>query len=227
MLICVQGKEEGGWRGGEGLATAGLREMVRRGVVLRGYGEGVRVGGFEEEVMVGDMVVVLCGGNIVGRIVVAEVGVLMEKVREVKGAVGVLVNCEGLRVKAGEGVREKGVVEKGRFLDSVDWVFFMRLLYLAGSLYPVRGILWKEFPGCFEVWKKREDEEGFVLLKRFGKERPEASEISEAFELDRLGDGGSQGLPMGFSLGALLALVVGTIVYVAMNGGEFAAIVNR
>jgi hypothetical protein len=70
------------------------------------------------------------------------------------------------------------------FLDCLDHAFCLRLLYDAGTMYPLRGILFRRHGHPWQVYNPDELTENYWLVAEF-EVRPDVNAVSDALAADR------------------------------------------
>jgi hypothetical protein len=73
---------------------------------------------------------------------------------------------------------------RNRFLDCLDHAFCLRLLYDAGTMYPLRGILFRRHGHPWQVYHPDELTENYRLVAEF-EVRPDVNAVSDALAADR------------------------------------------
>lgn len=187
--VLIQGT---GAYGAIPLSIAGLRRNFDADVSMSRESwpeEVLRVGELskEEDLTEEDQVVVVISPT--NAVSVPTIVSLMDMVARVKGKPVILLNPRLADVPSHSGVMQVGGrKERLEFLEGIEEVFCVKLLFDAGTNYPLRGILYRAYPGNWEVWKAQldgedKDEGYYKILEQ--KTRPSGDEIGKAFSKDR------------------------------------------
>lgn len=81
-----------------------------------------------------------------------------------------------------------GRAERNVFRESYNYPFYMRLLFDSGTMYPLRGVLYRAYPGPWQVWQPagnpREETETYKLIGEY-KVMPNGSQIGDDMAAER------------------------------------------
>lgn len=180
--VLVQGT---GKFGAVPLSVAGLRRNFDADLkVSRDAWPCVRSGSLENADDLDDddqVVIVVSPTNAVAMPVIADVEDLVARAR---GRPVVLLNPRLADVPSHGGMMQvSGRADRLQFLSDIEPVFHLRLLYKSGTQYPVRGILYRAFPGQWQVWRAHEGEPEYRLIANFP-DKPSPADITDAFTTD-------------------------------------------
>jgi hypothetical protein len=130
-----------------------------------------------------ECVVVVSPTNAAGMPVVADCMQMVERVGRSRPII--LLNPRLTDVPSAAGVMGAGG-RAGRvaFLANMSYPFYMRLLYDTGTLYPLRGILFRRHREKWQLWSP-EGVEAFRKIETEFDELPDSSQITDALATDR------------------------------------------
>jgi len=146
-----------------------------------------------------DVFIIVCATNSTSSPVINQIMETIEKEIGRERPV-VLVNPRLGEVPSHSGVMQvKGRGQRMEFVETINCICCCELLYRAGSLYPLLGVLWRQYPGNWELYARHEvvenekkvekleekliDEE-YVLVWE-GENRPDRDVISECLKMER------------------------------------------
>ncbi|KAL2502534.1 Adenylate kinase 5 [Forsythia ovata] len=186
IKVCVQGSMGEGALAGMPLQLAGTRKILE----FMDWGDyGARdtfikigsIGGKEVDEQ-DDMYILVAPQNAVGNCII-------DDLRAMTNAAGhrpvILVNPRLKDLPASSGVMQTmGREKRLEYAASFDICYCFRLLYYAGTQYPIMGALRMSYPYEYELYKRVDESPGkekYVILSTFAK-RPTGEEINDAFE---------------------------------------------
>ncbi|KAL2481204.1 Adenylate kinase 5 [Abeliophyllum distichum] len=186
VKVCVQGSMGEGALAGMPLQLAGTRKILE----FMDWGDyGARdtfikigsIGGKEVDEQ-DDMYILVAPQNAVGNCII-------DDLRAMTNAAGhrpvILVNPRLKDLPASSGIMQTiGRDKRLEYAASFDMCYCFRLLYYAGTQYPIMGALRMSYPYEYELYKRVDESPGkekYVILSTFAK-RPTGEEINDAFE---------------------------------------------
>ncbi|KAH6794363.1 adenylate kinase family protein [Perilla frutescens var. hirtella] len=186
VKVCVQGSMGEGALAGMPLQLAGTRKILE----FMDWGDDGAMGTFINIGSIGanevdeqdDMYILLAPQNAVGNCIIGDLKAMTDAAghRPV-----VLVNPKLKDVPGSSGIMQTmGREERLKYAASFEICYFFRLLYYAGTQYPIMGALRMSYPYEYQLYKRVDEspkEEKYVILSKFEK-RPSGEEINDAFE---------------------------------------------
>ncbi|EPS67194.1 hypothetical protein M569_07579, partial [Genlisea aurea] len=187
VKVCVQGSMGQGASAGMPLQLAGTRkilELMDWGVD-GAFGTFIKIGsiGGKEVEEEDDMFVLVAPQNAMGNCIIDDLKALTDAAshRPV-----VLVNPRLKDLPSSSGVMQTmGRDKRLEYSGSFESCYLFRLLYYAGTQYPIMGALRMSYPSEYELYKRVDDEtlrtEKYNMLAKFER-LPSGEEINDAFE---------------------------------------------
>ncbi|XP_062159266.1 adenylate kinase 5, chloroplastic [Alnus glutinosa] len=186
VKVCVQGSMGKGAQAGMPLQLAGTRQILE----FMDWGD---YGALENFVKIGsvgakevdeqdDMFIIVAPQNAVGNCIIDDLKAMTDAAgnRSV-----ILVNPRLKDLPGSSGIMQTmGRDKRLEYVASFENCYFFRLLYYAGTQYPIMGALRMSFPYRHELYKRVDGPSGiekYVILSTFP-ERPSIEEINDAFE---------------------------------------------
>ncbi|KAE8126133.1 hypothetical protein FH972_020877 [Carpinus fangiana] len=186
VKVCVQGSMGQGAQAGMPLQLAGTRQILE----FMDWGD---YGALETFVKIGsvgakevdeqdDMFIIVAPQNAVGNCIIDDLKAMTDAAgnRSV-----ILVNPRLKDLPGSSGIMQTmGRDKRLEYAASFENCYFFRLLYYAGTQYPIMGALRMSFPYRYELYKRVDGlsgKEKYVILSTFP-ERPNIDEINDAFE---------------------------------------------
>ncbi|KAL3535961.1 hypothetical protein ACH5RR_004422 [Cinchona calisaya] len=186
VKVCVQGSMGEGALVGMPLQLAGTRKILE----FMDWGEYgardafIRIGsiGAKEVDEQDDMYILVAPQNAVGNCIIDD----LKAMTDAAGARPVvLVNPRLKDVPSSSGIMQiMGREKRLEYAASFEICYFFRLLYYAGTQYPIMGALRMSYPYTYELYKRIDESPGkekYESLASFSK-RPTGEEINDAFE---------------------------------------------
>ncbi|KAK6151647.1 hypothetical protein DH2020_014282 [Rehmannia glutinosa] len=187
VKVCVQGSMGEGALAGMPLQLAGSRKILE----FMDWGDDDAMGTFIKIGSIGgkevdeqdDMFILVAPQNAVGNCII-------DNLRAMTDAAGhrpvILVNPRLKDLPGSSGIMQTmGRDKRLEYAASFEICYHFRLLYYAGTQYPIMGALRMSYPYEYELYKRVDDEppkkEKYVILSKFEK-RPSGEEINDAFE---------------------------------------------
>ncbi|KAK6151652.1 hypothetical protein DH2020_014287 [Rehmannia glutinosa] len=187
VKVCVQGSMGEGALAGMPLQLAGSRKILE----FMDWGDDDAMGTFIKIGSIGgkevgeqdDMFILVAPQNAVGNCII-------DDLRAMTDAAGhrpvILVNPRLKDLPGSSGIMQTmGRDKRLEYAASFEICYHFRLLYYAGTQYPIMGALRMSYPYEYELYKRVDDEppkkEKYVILSKFEK-RPSGEEINDAFE---------------------------------------------
>ncbi|KAK4604639.1 hypothetical protein RGQ29_012916 [Quercus rubra] len=195
VKVCVQGSMGEGALAGMPLQLAGTRKILE----YMDWGDYGALGTFIKIGSVGakevdeqdDMFIIVAPQNAVGNCIIDDLKAMTDAAgnRPV-----ILINPRLKDLPGSSGIMQTmGRDKRLEYAGSFQNCYFFRLLYYAGTQYPIMGALRMSYPYRCELYKRIDEPSGkekYVILSTFT-ERPTIDEINDAF----------QGKPRGFLSG--------------------------
>ncbi|XP_057968348.1 adenylate kinase 5, chloroplastic isoform X2 [Malania oleifera] len=185
VKVCVQGSMGEGALAGMPLQLAGSRKVLE----FMDWGDYGAKGTFINIGSIGakevdeqdDMFILVAPQNAVGNCII-------DDLRAMTDAAGkrpvILINPRLKDLPASSGIMQTmGRDKRLEYAASFQNCYFFRLLYYAGTLYPIMGALRMSYPYQYELYKRVDElsgKEKYVVLSSFS-ERPNVDEINNAF----------------------------------------------
>ncbi|KAM2062538.1 hypothetical protein ACFX1X_026260 [Malus domestica] len=186
VKVCVQGSMGEGALAGMPLQLAGTRKILE----FMDWGEYEAMGTFINIGSIGgkeveeqdDLFILVAPQNAVGNCII-------DDLRAMTDAAGnrpvILINPRLKDLPASSGIMQTmGRDKRLEYASSFENCYFFRLLYYAGTQYPIMGALRFSYPYRYELYKRVEDpygKEKYVILSTFP-EKPSIDEVNDAFE---------------------------------------------
>ncbi|OAY85557.1 putative adenylate kinase 5, chloroplastic, partial [Ananas comosus] len=186
VKVCVQGSMGEGALAGMPLQLAGSRKILE----FMDWGEYGAMGTFINIGSIGakevdeqdDMFILVAPQNAVGNCIIDDLKAMTDAAgnRPV-----ILVNPRLKDMPGSSGIMQTmGRDKRLEYAASFEICYFFRLLYVAGTLYPIMGALRMSYPNNYELYKRIDEpgrKEKYVIIAEFP-ERPTVNEINDAFE---------------------------------------------
>ncbi|XP_010542084.1 PREDICTED: adenylate kinase 5, chloroplastic [Tarenaya hassleriana] len=185
VKVCVQGSMGEGALSGMPLQLAGSRKILEfmdwgdDGA----YGTFVKIGaiGGQEVDEEDDMFILVAPQNAFGNCII-------DDLQAMTNAAGrrpvILINPRLKDLPGSSGIMQTmGREERLEYASSFENCYMFRLLYYAGTQYPIMGALRMPYPNQYELYKRVDEENGkekYVLLSTYT-ERPTTDQINDAF----------------------------------------------
>ncbi|XP_052200243.1 adenylate kinase 5, chloroplastic isoform X3 [Diospyros lotus] len=186
IKVCVQGSMGEGALAGMPLQLAGSRKILEfmdwgdYGVI----GTFINIGsiGAKEVSEQDDMFILVAPQNAVGNCII-------DDLRAMTDAAGsrpvILINPRLKDLPGSSGIMQTmGRDKRLEYAASFENCYFFRLLYYAGTQYPIMGALRMSYPYEYELFKRVDESPGkekYVILSTF-EGKPTGEEINDAFE---------------------------------------------
>ncbi|KAK4431821.1 Adenylate kinase, chloroplastic [Sesamum alatum] len=186
VKVCVQGSMGEGALAGMPLQLAGSRKILE----FMDWGEDGAMGTFIKIGSIGgkeveeqdDMFILVAPQNAVGNCII-------DDLRAMTDAAGhrpvILINPRLKDLPGSSGIMQTmGRDKRLEYAASFEICYSFRLLYYAGTQYPIMGALRMSYPYEYELYKRVDEspkKEKYVILSKFVK-RPSGEEINDAFE---------------------------------------------
>ncbi|CAA0819953.1 Adenylate kinase 5- chloroplastic [Striga hermonthica] len=186
VKVCVQGSMGEGALAGMPLQLAGSRKILE----FMDWGDDGAMGTFINIGSIGgseveeqdDMFILVAPQNAIGNCIIDDLKAMTDAAghRPV-----ILVNPKLKDVPGSSGIMQTmGREKRLEYAASFEICYFFRLLYYAGTQYPIMGALRMCYPYEYELYKRVDEspkKEKYVILSKFVK-RPSGEEINDAFE---------------------------------------------
>ncbi|KAM7268300.1 hypothetical protein ACFE04_010466 [Oxalis oulophora] len=185
VKVCVQGSMGQGALAGMPLQLAGTRKILE----FMDWGEYGALGTFitigaigASEVDEKDNIFILVAPqNAVGNCIIDD----LKAMTDAAGSRPVILMNPKLKdVPGSSGIMQAmGREERLKYAASFESCYFFRLLYYAGTQYPIMGALRMSYPYGYDLYKRVDEEPGkekYVLLSKFP-QKPDSDEINDAF----------------------------------------------
>lgn len=186
VKVCVQGSMGVGSLAGMPLQLAGTRKILEY-MDWGDYdakGTFINIGsiGVDEVEEQDDMFILVAPQNAVGNCII-------EDMKAMTDAAGdrpvILINPRLKDLPGSSGVMQTmGRDKRLEYAASFDSCYAFRLLYYAGTQYPIMGALRMSYPYGYEIYKRVDESPGkerYIMLSTFEK-RPTVDDINDAFE---------------------------------------------
>ncbi|CAL5397216.1 unnamed protein product [Camellia sinensis] len=186
IKVCVQGSMGEGALAGMPLQLAGTRTILE----YMDWGDYGAMGNFINIGSIGgkevteqdDLFILVAPQNAVGNCII-------DDLRAMTDAAGnrpvILINPRLKDLPASSGIMQTmGRDKRLEYAASFEHCYHFRLLYYAGTQYPIMGALRMSYPYGYELYKRVDDpsrKEKYIILSTFPK-RPDSDEINDAFE---------------------------------------------
>ncbi|KAL4654271.1 hypothetical protein ACB092_01G366200 [Castanea dentata] len=186
VKVCVQGSMGEGALAGMPLQLAGTRKILE----YMDWGDYGALGTFIKIGSVGakevdeqdDMFIIVAPQNAVGNCIIDDLKAMTDAAgnRPV-----ILINPRLKDLPGSSGIMQTmGRDKRLEYAGSFQNCYFFRLLYYAGTQYPIMGALRMSYPYRCELYKRIDEPSGkekYVILSTFT-ERPTINEINDAFQ---------------------------------------------
>ncbi|KAI4344239.1 hypothetical protein L6164_011487 [Bauhinia variegata] len=185
VKVCVQGSMGEGALAGMPLQLAGTRKILE----FMDWGDyGAKgnfinigsIGGAEVEEQ-DDMFILVAPQNAVGNCIIDD---LRAMTTAAEHRPVVLVNARLKDLPGSSGIMQTmGRDKRLEYAASFESCYFFRLLYYAGTQYPIMGAIRMSYPYRYELYKRVDEsyrKEKYVLLSTFP-QRPSTDEVNDAF----------------------------------------------
>jgi hypothetical protein len=130
-----------------------------------------------------EAVLVISPTNATGMPVIADMMEMVERVGPLRPII--CINPRLSDVPSAAGVMQvHGRSDRLRFLQSVEHAFSLKLLYDAGTMYPLRGILFRRHRHPWQLYRPDEQAENYKLVGEFD-QQPNVNQVSEVLAADR------------------------------------------
>ncbi|PIN09381.1 adenylate kinase [Handroanthus impetiginosus] len=186
VKVCVQGSMGEGALAGMPLQLAGSRKILE----FMDWGDDGAMGTFVKIGSIGgqeveeqdDMFILVAPQNAVGNCIIDDLRAMTDAAahRPV-----ILVNPRLKDLPSSSGIMQTmGREKRLEYAASFEICYFFRLLYYAGTQYPIMGALRMSYPYEYELYRRVDEspqKEKYVILSKFAK-RPSGEEINDAFE---------------------------------------------
>ncbi|KAF7806490.1 adenylate kinase 5, chloroplastic [Senna tora] len=185
VKVCVQGSMGEGALAGMPLQLAGTRKILEF-MDWGDYGAKgtfINIGsiGAAEVEELDDMYILVAPQNAVGNCIIDD---LRAMTNAAKHRPVILINARLKDLPGSSGIMQTmGREQRLEYAASFESCYFFRLLYYAGTQYPIMGALRMSYPYRYELYKRVDEPSGekYVMLSTFP-ERPTTDEINDVFE---------------------------------------------
>ncbi|KAK2450575.1 adenylate kinase family protein [Trifolium repens] len=186
VKVCVQGSMGEGALAGMPLQLAGSRKILE----FMDWGDYGAKGTFINIGSIGaaeveeqdDMYILVAPQNAVGNCIIDDLRA-MTSAAEHRPVI--LINAKLKDLPASSGIMQTmGRDKRLEYAASFESCYFFRLLYYAGTQYPIMGAIRMSYPYRYELYKRVDDSPGkekYVIMSTFT-ERPTIDEINSSFE---------------------------------------------
>ncbi|XP_065013869.1 probable adenylate kinase 5, chloroplastic isoform X2 [Musa acuminata AAA Group] len=186
VKVCVQGSMGEGALSGMPLQLAGSRKIME----FMDWGEYGALGTFINIGSIGareveeqdDLFILMAPQNAVGNCIIDDMKAMTDAAGD---RPVILVNPRLKDMPASSGIMQTmGREKRLEYAASFENCYFFRLLYYAGTQYPIMGALRMSYPHGYELYKRIDESYGkekYKLIATFPK-RPTSEEINAAFE---------------------------------------------
>ncbi|CAN6448048.1 unnamed protein product [Victoria cruziana] len=186
VKVCVQGSMGEGALSGMPLQLAGSRRILE----FMDWGEHGALGTFVNIGSIGaedvnkqdDIFIIVAPQNAVGNCIIDELKALTD---EAGDRPVILVNPRLKDLPSSSGIMQAmGREARLEYASTFQNCYLFRLLYYAGTLYPIMGALRMSYPYKYELYRRVDVEFGkekYVIISTFP-ERPTSLQINDAFE---------------------------------------------
>ncbi|XP_028754029.1 adenylate kinase 5, chloroplastic [Neltuma alba] len=186
VKVCVQGSMGEGALAGMPLQLAGTRKILE----FMDWGDYGAKGTFIKIGSIGaaevdeqdDMYILVAPQNAVGNCIIDDLRAMTDAA---KHRPVILINARLKDLPGSSGIMQTmGREQRLEYAASFESCYFFRLLYYAGTQYPIMGALRMTYPFPYELYKRVDEshrKEKYVLLSTFP-QRPTTDEINDAFQ---------------------------------------------
>ncbi|KAK2965785.1 hypothetical protein RJ640_009491, partial [Escallonia rubra] len=185
-MVCVQGSMGEGALAGMPLQLAGTRKILE----FMDWGDYDALGNFINIGSIGakeveeqdDIFILVAPQNAVGNCIIFDLQAMTDAAGD---RPVILINPRLKDLPASSGIMQTmGRDKRLEYAASFENCYLFRLLYYAGTQYPIMAALRMSYPYRYELYKRVDElpgKEKYVLLSTFAK-RPNSDEINYAFE---------------------------------------------
>ncbi|KAL5547667.1 hypothetical protein UlMin_002898 [Ulmus minor] len=185
VKVCVQGSMGEGALAGMPLQLAGTRTILE----FMDWGDYGAMGTFVNIGSIGakevdekdDLFILVAPQNAVGNCIIDDLQAMTDAAGD---RPVVLVNPRLKDLPGSSGIMQTmGRDKRLEYAASFELCYFLRLLYYAGTQYPIMGALRMSYPNRYELYKRVDEPSGkekYVILSTFP-ERPSTDEVNDAF----------------------------------------------
>uniref|UniRef100_A0A0R0ICA6 DUF1995 domain-containing protein n=1 Tax=Glycine max TaxID=3847 RepID=A0A0R0ICA6_SOYBN len=186
VKVCVQGSMGEGALAGMPLQLAGTRKILE----FMDWGDYGAKGTFINIGSIGaaeveeedDMFILVAPQNAVGNCIIDD---LRAMTNAAEHRPVILINARLKDLPGSSGIMQTmGRDQRLKYAASFESCYFFRLLYYAGTQYPIMGAIRMTYPYQYELYKRVDESPGkekYAILSTFP-ERPTTDEINDAFE---------------------------------------------
>ncbi|XP_004488951.1 adenylate kinase 5, chloroplastic [Cicer arietinum] len=186
VKVCVQGSMGEGALSGMPLQLAGSRKILE----FMDWGDYGAKGTFINIGSIGaaeveeqdDIYILVAPQNAVGNCIIDDLRA-MTSAAEHRPVI--LINARLKDLPASSGIMQTmGRDQRLKYAASFESCYFFRLLYYAGTQYPIMGALRMSYPYRYDLYKRVDESPGkekYIILSTFS-QRPTVDEINDAFE---------------------------------------------
>ncbi|PON67131.1 Adenylate kinase subfamily [Parasponia andersonii] len=185
VKVCVQGPMGEGALAGMPLQLAGTRKILE----FMDWGDYGAIGTFINIGSIGanevdeqdDLFILVAPQNAVGNCIIDDLRAMTDAAGE---RPVVLINPRLKDLPGSSGIMQTmGRDKRLEYAASFELCYFFRLLYYAGTQYPIMGALRMSYPYRYELYKRVDEPSGkekYVILSTFP-QRPSTDEVNDAF----------------------------------------------
>nr|KYP56922.1 hypothetical protein KK1_003173 [Cajanus cajan] len=186
VKVCVQGSMGEGALAGMPLQLAGTRKILE----FMDWGDYGAKGTFINIGSIGaaeveeqdDMYILVAPQNAVGNCIIDD---LRAMTNAAEHRPVILINARLKDLPGSSGIMQTmGRDQRLKYAASFESCYFFRLLYYAGTQYPIMGAIRMTYPYQYELYKRVDESPGkekYVILSTFP-QRPTTDEINDAFQ---------------------------------------------
>ncbi|XP_047157748.1 adenylate kinase 5, chloroplastic [Vigna umbellata] len=186
VKVCVQGSMGDGALAGMPLQLAGTRKILE----FMDWGDYGAKGTFINIGSIGaaevgeqdDMFILVAPQNAVGNCIIDD---LRAMTNAAEHRPVILVNARLKDLPGSSGIMQTmGRDQRLKYAASFESCYFFRLLYYAGTQYPIMGAIRMTYPNQYELYKRVDESPGkekYAILSTFT-QRPSTDEINDAFQ---------------------------------------------
>ncbi|KAG4946940.1 hypothetical protein AAZX31_15G191900 [Glycine max] len=186
VKVCVQGSMGEGALAGMPLQLAGTRKILE----FMDWGDYGAKGTFINIGSIGaaeveeqdDMFILVAPQNAVGNCIIDD---LRAMTNAAEHRPVILINARLKDLPGSSGIMQTiGRDQRLKYAASFESCYFFRLLYYAGTQYPIMGAIRMTYPYQYDLYKRVDESPGkekYVILSTFP-ERPTTDEINDAFQ---------------------------------------------
>ncbi|KAL0552712.1 hypothetical protein IC582_011833 [Cucumis melo] len=189
VKVCIQGSMGEGALSGMPLQLAGTRRILE----YMDWGEYGALGTFVKIGSIGakevddqdDMFILVAPQNAVGNCIIDDMKAMTDAAGD---RPVILVNPRLKDLPGSSGIMQTmGREKRLEYAASFEICYFFRLLYYAGTQYPIMGALRMSYPYGYELYKRIDEPSGkekYIELSKYPK-RPSTDDINDAFQGNR------------------------------------------